>query len=111
MLSGTALANRKFQTGKQAKKRAEQMTIQNEFMRQQEKNHSQQRQLDGTESNHVIGYDCDNQVSTTTNTTTLSLMDQHLMKKSKQQVEEVNVGRKAFDRERVSDIYIVCIYI
>jgi len=85
-ITGGGLQNRKFQTGKQAKKLAEKMSIQREFQNQQEK--KQQAQEGGGEESAEPAV--------------ASLMDQHLAKRKGKDREEKMQGpgkRRAFDRE------------
>jgi hypothetical protein len=118
--SAAGLTNRKFQSGKQAKKLAEKMSIQREFQRQQQQLQEQQARSEGplapgSSASGVVGRGDksggSNNVGEAGTTEELlqeyrerrgvSLMDQHLAKKAKIAPTELGTGeRKAFDRER-----------
>lgn len=109
------MTNRKFQAGKQAKKLAEQMSIQREFQRQQQKLQAQQegaeRRKHGLEDDDGGGGGGGKEAAPEQTTEDLmqeyrkkrgvSLMEQHLAKKSKaSHLQEGKGQRRAFDRER-----------
>jgi hypothetical protein len=120
-LSAAGLTNRKFQSGKQAKKLAEKMSIQREFQRQQQQLQEQQARSEGplapgSSAGAAAGVGRGDKRSggkageagTTEELLQeyrerrgVSLMDQHLAKKAKVAPIELGNGeRKAFDRER-----------
>lgn len=106
------MTNRKFQAGKQAKKLAEQMSIQREFQRQQQKLLAQQegaeRRKHGLNDDGSGGGKEAASEQTTEDLMQeyrekrgVSLMEQHLAKKSKtSHLQEGKGQRRAFDRER-----------
>jgi len=101
MLSGAAMTNRKFQTGKQAKKRAEHMSIQNEFLRQQQQQQqeaSHQQKLDSSRDERMKAKSSSS--SEEVNTRGPSLMEMHLQSKHSKQPEIIS-GRVPFNREKV----------
>lgn len=111
MLSGAAaMTNRKFQTGKQAKKRAEHMSIQNEFLRQQQQQQQQSeggvlRQKEDPPScveQEQMKASCREEVSTRGP----SLMEMHLQSKHSKQPETFG-GRVPFNREKVCNSSVV----
>jgi hypothetical protein len=119
-ISAAGLTNRKFQSGKQAKKLAEKMSIQREFQRQQQQLQEQQARSEGplapgSSASGSVGRGDksggNSNVGEAGTTVELlqeyrerrgvSLMDQHLAKKAKIAPTELGNGeRKAFDRER-----------
>ena len=116
-MTGAGLTNRKFNAGKQAKKLAEQMSIQREFQRQQ-----QLLQLQQESAENKTGANKGTAAAAEANSGALrpvedvmqdykelrggSLMEQHLAKKARTTEAEPAFGpdgrpiRRAFDREK-----------
>lgn len=115
-MTGAGLTNRKFNAGKQAKKLAEQMSIQREFQRQQQQ---LQLQQESAERKGPTAADATGGGGNSANLRPVedvmqdyrelrggSLMEQHLAKKARTSEAEPAFGkdgkpiRRAFDREK-----------
>ena len=107
MLSGAAaMTNRKFQTGKQAKKRAEHMSIQNEFLRQQQQSEGGVLRQKEDPSSCVEQGQMKASSGEEVSTRGPSLMEMHLQSKHSKQPETFG-GRVPFNREKVCNSSVV----